>query len=186
MSRTCLPFAVGDLSQFARSLKRELAACEHKPGHVEILNMLARSAGYRNFQHFRSDSAARERIAGGRLRPSRWDAGPVDHRRIERVVRHFDEDGLLLRWPAKASLQLLCLWVLWSRIPSRRVLTEPQINQLLQANHVFGDHALLRRSLYDHQLVSRTKDCSEYRRIEHHPPPEALAVIRYLARRGAD
>jgi hypothetical protein len=76
--------------------------------------------------------------------------------------------------------------VLWSRLPARQTLSEHQLNQMLQANHLFADPALLRRELFDHGLVSRTPDCREYRRIEKRPSEEVLALIRHLdARRTA-
>ena len=60
MSRPAFPFAAGDISAVARSLKDQIAQGGHTPpGHVELLNMLARAAGYRNFQHFRAQAVAR-------------------------------------------------------------------------------------------------------------------------------
>ena len=57
MPRTFLPFAVDDISALARSLRDQLAARTEPPGHVEMLNMLARAAGDRNFQQFRARTA---------------------------------------------------------------------------------------------------------------------------------
>ena len=54
MSRTLLPFHVPDVSQLARTLRGQLDRPRGPPGHVEVLNILARAAGYRNFQHLRS------------------------------------------------------------------------------------------------------------------------------------
>ena len=56
MPRTLLPFAVADISALARSLRDQLSARTGPPGHVEMLNMLARAAGYRNFQQFRTQT----------------------------------------------------------------------------------------------------------------------------------
>jgi hypothetical protein len=180
MTRTVFPFAATDVSALARALNRELEAQDRKLGHVQVLNLLARAGGFRNFQHFRAQFDAEARLQ----RPI--EAAPaVDHLRVERAARHFDEAGLLLRWPAKASHVELGLWVLWSRVPAGRTLTEKQFNELLNAQHGFGDHALLRRALCEHGLMSRTPDGRAYRRIEHKPPPEALALIRHLAPRGA-
>lgn len=178
MSRLPLPYAVGDISALARSLKNELADRDHTPGHVDLLNMLARAVGCRNFQHFRAQQAARDRL----------DAPPppvdqVDYLRVRRIARHYDDAGSMLRWPSKFSERQTCLWVLWSRLPARQVLTERQINAILQAHHRFGDHALLRRELVDNGHVTRTADGSQYRRVERQPSAEALALIRHLAPR---
>jgi hypothetical protein len=181
MTRTIFPYAASDVSGLARALHRELEASDRKLGHVQLLNLLARSAGYQNFQHFRAQFAAKDRLDGP---PAVSD--PIDHLRVERVAGHFDELGFLIRWPAKANHQLLCLWSLWARIPSGESLSEARINEILRANHLFGDHALLRRALCDHDLVSRTADGRAYRRIERRPPPDALVLIRHLALRGPD
>jgi hypothetical protein len=175
------PYAASDVAGLARALHRELETSDRKLGHVQLLNLLARSAGYQNFQHFRAQFAAKDRLDGPPAAPD-----PVDHLRVERVAGHFDELGLLIRWPAKANHQLLCLWSLWARIPSGETLSEPRINEILRGNHLFDDHALLRRALCDHGLVSRTTDGRAYRRIERRPPPEAIVLIRHLALRGPD
>ncbi|WP_027367920.1 DUF2087 domain-containing protein [Desulfocurvibacter africanus] len=178
MSRTPLPLNAGDISAFARSLRSQLADCERTPSHVELLNMLARSAGCRNFQHLRAQLVARDQLDGPKPTPA-----PVDYVQVRRLARLFDASGHLLRWPTKFSQRAPCLWVLWSRIPPRQTFTEKQINELLLANHLFGDHALLRRELYDNGLVTRSMDCREYRRIERQPPPGACALIRHLGTR---
>lgn len=170
MSRTLLPLFAADISAFARSLRGQLADCQRTPGHLELLNMLARSAGWRNFQHLRAQLAAREQLDTPL-------PAPVDYVQVRRLMRFFDAQGRLLRWPSKFSQRGPCLWVLWSRIPPRRTLSEQQVNELLLANHLFGDQALLRRELCDRGLLARSADCREYRRIERRPPPEACALI---------
>ncbi|EPR43963.1 Protein of unknown function DUF2087 [Desulfovibrio sp. X2] len=184
MPRTPLPYFVGDISALARSLKGQLAARETTPSHLELLNMLARSAGCRNFQHFRAQTAPA--VPGA---PA--DAGPeaaapaVDPARLRRLLRFFDAEGRLVRWPGKHGQRAACLWVLWAALPARRVLTEPEIDGCLKSGHLFGDHVLLRRWLCDLGLVERTPDCREYRRIERRPPQEALALIGSVRSRSA-
>lgn len=171
MSRLALPLEIADLSAFARSLRDQIDPLEHKPSHVELLNMLCRAAGFRNYQHFRADAGARQRLSAPR------EVKPVpNHPLIEKVTRHFDEEGRLLRWPSKAPHLELCLWALWARIPSDLVLTEREISDLLNRWHVFGDPALLRRAMFEAGLVDRTPDGRRYRRIEQKPPVE-LGVL---------
>jgi hypothetical protein len=174
MSRTCFPFATDDISALARFLRGQLTTVDRPPGHVELLNMLARAAGCRNYQHFRAQAAAQDRLAAP---PA---ADPVDHLKVEHAARHFDPKGRLIRWPAKAGDQSLCLWALWASIPAGGIFAERQINEILKSRHLFGDHALLRRALYDGDLVSRTADGREYRRIERRPPADAVALIQHL------
>ncbi len=176
MSRTTLPFHANDISAVARSLRQQLAGREAAPGHVELLNMLARSIGHRNFQHLRAQLSAHERLNA----PPAPEAEPIDYRRIERLARCYDARSRLQRWPRKRSEQLIALWVLWSRLPVREELSETQVNERLQALHGFGDHALLRRELFDLGLMERTRDGRVYRRVEQPMPADALALLRHL------
>ena len=58
MSSETLPVAIPDLSSFARALGQRLHARHAErpepPGHVEILNLVARALGHRNVQSLRA------------------------------------------------------------------------------------------------------------------------------------
>ncbi len=179
MSRTILPFHADDISTLARSLKGQLANCDSQPSHLELLNMLVRANGYRNFQHYRAQLASDGQLES---RPPAPEPEPVDFVRIKRLLKMFDQAGNLVRWPSKRSQQELCLWVIWSKLPARHVFTEKEINLLLNNNHLFGDHALLRRWLCDYGMMSRTRDGREYRRVEKSPPAEALELIHRVGK----
>jgi len=180
MTRQALPLEVADLSAFARALRSQLAGVDHPPGHLEMLNLLARAAGYRNLQHLRAAASAQERLSA----PPAATA-PADAALVEKVARHFDASGIMLRWPARLGHQMLCLWVLWSRIPAGATFTEREISAMLGSWHAFGDHALLRRALYEAKLVQRSQEGRQYRRIEQPPPPEFTLLLRRIAARAA-
>src|ERR1700760_526900 len=61
MTRTALPYSAPDLSALARLLERALL--DHHvthgrlPGHVEMMNLLARGAGKRNLQALQAEAA---------------------------------------------------------------------------------------------------------------------------------
>lgn len=173
MTRTALPFTAPDISGLAKTLSREVRALDTPPGHVQMLNILARAAGHRNYQALKAQHDAGERLAGPP--PA---AQPVDHLTVERTARYFNNIGKLASWPSRVSQQRLCLWVIWSRLPAETELTERQVSERLKAEHLFGDHALLRRDMIDMGLLTRNRDGSVYRRSERPPPPEALALIR--------
>lgn len=178
MTRTAIPFHVEDISALARHLTRQLAEGGGSPGHLSLMNMLARAAGFRNFQHLRAARLAGDRLA---LPP-----GPlVDFTRVAQVLRHFDGAGRLARWPAKTWQQHLAIWALWSRLPSDLSMTERQVSARLNDWHGFGDAAILRRTMVERGMLSRTPDGRDYRRIEAPPPPEARALIRHLHGGGA-
>jgi hypothetical protein len=175
MSRSAHPLAVADLSAFAKSLRSGLGALGHPPSHVEMLNLVCRSAGFRNYQAFRAHAAVRASAPPPEPR--------FDRAQVEKATRQFDDHGRLLQWPARAKQAELCLWVLWSRVPAAAVFTEREISRLLNQWHVFGDAALLRRALFDFGFVDRNRDGSEYRRIERKPPDELKPLLFVLRMR---
>jgi hypothetical protein len=180
MSRTNIAFAVSDISALAKSLRSQWMGRETPPGHVELLNMLARAAGHRNFQQLRAAASGQQVDAFPAGASEAAEQPSIDPRRLEKAARHFGENGVLLRWPNRLGLQRLCLWALWAAFPPRQVLQEGAVNAFLNLRHSFGDPALLRRSLCSQGLLTRTRDGSEYRRIEQEPPLEARALIERL------
>jgi len=203
MTRTVVPYAAPDLSALARLLERALA--DHQithgrlPGHVEMMNLLARGAGKRNLQQLQADAAPAATAAAPPVDTDVWfDAPelldpattplappPEPSERVIKTLKCFDFSGRLARWPLKLSQQRLAMWVLWTRFDARRVYTEAEVNQVLKAWHTYGDHATLRRELINHELMTRKSDCSEYRKRAQWPDDEAQALLRALRKRQA-
>ena len=179
MSKLHIPFAVADLSGLAKSLRAQLAALDHPPSHAEMLNILAKGAGYANFQHLRADSEAAGRLSAAP------PEDPVDHARLEKVLRHFDAEGRMIRWPGRTNHQDLCVWAIWAAIPADTRLGEAEINRIIIDAHTFGDHAILRRLMVDMGLLIRTPDGRLYRRVERKPEPDAAALIAAIRQRRA-
>ena len=179
MSKQKLPLVADDISAFARALSRQLDDTVGAPGHLTLMNMLARSGGYRNFQHLRSSYAAEQRLE------TPVAQAPIDFGLVERALNQFDQGGRLTHWPSRRSVRDLCLWGLWSRFPAGRSLKEREVNAFLGRWHLFNDAAQLRRSLVEVGLVDRMRDCSAYLRVEQRPPGEALALARLLKVRAA-
>lgn len=181
MARQATPLVIEDLSSFTRSLGRALAerhatAAAAPPGHVELQNLLARAAGFRNLQALKqaSPQATKTTQAAPTPPPPRETTPLTEHAR--RALQQFDDQGRLLRWPTKFSVQRLAMWVLWTRFDAKRSYTEREVNTILKANHLFGDHATLRRELVNHRLLERKSDCSEYRKL----PARADDEVRVL------
>lgn len=181
MSREYIPLAVDDLSTFSRALAKQLEASEGKPSHLSLMNMLARAAGWRNFQHLKASLSAGERLA---QTDEQIPAEPVDMARVERAVRLFDAEGRMLRLPSRRAVQILCVWAMWARLPRGDVMTERALNELLNQWHHFGDPAVLRRDMVEMGMLSRNSDGTDYRRIEQAPPASARELIRRLAARA--
>ena len=181
MPRQSIPLAIADLSQFSRALGAQLAVRPDKaPSHLSLLNMLARAAGFRNFQHLRAGAVP----AADPAPPPAAAPEPVDLRRIAKVAGLFDAEGRLSRWPSKRAQQILCLWALWARLPAATPMSEREIGERLRALHLFGDPAILRRDLVGLGLFRRDPDGSNYLRLEQAPPAEARLLIRDLAPRS--
>ncbi|HTO90737.1 MAG TPA: DUF2087 domain-containing protein [Candidatus Sulfotelmatobacter sp.] len=175
MPRELVPFATSDLSAFARSLVRSLAERGEPspPGHVEMLNLIARAAGHRNYQALR---AALEAPAAPLAAEDRAPLPPLSEN-ARKTLKQFDTRGRLVRWPTKFSVQKLAMWVLWTRFDSRRVYTEKEVNAVLKSANAFGDHVTLRRELVDHRLLARKSDCSEYWKLPARPDAETRALL---------
>lgn len=176
MPRDAIPLSIPDTAAFARALRDALATEPDLPGHAAFLGHIARAAGFQNWQHLRASQTPAPVVPA---------EDPVDPDRVARALRVFDDQGRMARWPNKTNLQGLCLWALWSRLPALRDMTEPEVNTILKDWSTFGDHVLLRRSLIDHKLATRTPDGRSYRRTERRPPPDARALLAGLKRQMA-
>ena len=171
MSREATALVVPDLSVFARQLGRALSARatddSSPPGHVELQNLIARAAGFRNLQALKA--------APPEPRPERSVLPLSEHAR--RTLMQFDAEGRLVRWPARFAIQRMAMWVLWTRFEAKRLYTEREVNAILREAHVFGDHATLRRELVNHRLLARKSDCSEYRKLPARADDEVRALL---------
>jgi len=178
MSKQIIPLVADDITQFSRSLTKQLLQSDAPLTHVRMLNMLAKANGFRNFQHMRAAHKSRERMDD-------VQTNAVDFKLVERCLNQFDEHGVLMRWPSKNLVQKTCIWVFWAMLPKGREMSERQISSLLNEGHSFSDPATLRRIMVGYQLVSRTKDGAQYRRIEQTPPTEAIELIARVKARQA-
>jgi hypothetical protein len=162
MTRDVIRLTIADLSQFTKSLRGVLP---DPPSHVEMLNVVAQAAGYKNFQHLRATNTPEPK---------------VDRRKIDRALRNFDQLGQFANWPAKTSMQHLCLWAVWALIPPRTIMNEREISDFIDLKTATSDAAQIRRSLVEMKLVTRTKDGSRYQRVEQPVPADPRALISEL------
>lgn len=166
MSKEPLSLTIPDLSGFAKALRAGLA---QPPSHLEMLGLIARAAGFRNYQHLKA-------------RLAEVPPEPLDDRAVTRAARFFDASGQFTDWPGKTGVQRLCLWVIWAQLPPEARWTEREISARIDGMCRFRDAAQIRRSLIEHGLLARERDGSDYRRIECRPPPEARALIARVLR----
>lgn len=92
-----------------------------------------------------------------------WNKGDWNMAEIAFELRPFlNEQGQLISLPAKNQKKLLAIWYLAERIPARLTFTEAEINDAIDDQTTFRDHATLRRELYNHHLLDRTNDGKTY------------------------
>ena len=186
MTRLLVPLATPDLSALAKTLKCFLderhVAQKPPPTHVELLNLLARAAGLRNFATLKAVALAAPAGSSG-VAPSML-AGhqeAVDVSTLTPTARkallQFDEARRLIRLPSKLSVQQMAMWALWTQFAARRSYTEKEVNALINAHHTFGDQATLRRELVNMKLVGRLSDCSKYWKEPRRPEPDVRAFL---------
>ncbi len=95
MSRLPLRLELDDISAFARALRGQLAKLDRAPGHVELLSMICRSAGFRNYQHFRTGAAVGSPETTVPALPDE-PPRPPDRSRVDKAARYFDANGRLM------------------------------------------------------------------------------------------
>lgn len=193
MSRVPVPLVAPDLSRFARALGRALnerqASSTQPPGHLELMNLLARAAGHRNLQSLQAQAQAMQfgsasppspapstptvaLLASEPAAPARPTATAL------KALGCFDDQGRLVRWPTRWSVQRLAMWALWMRFDGKRRYSEREVNEILRHAHTYGDHATLRRELINHRLMARESDCSAYWKLPARADDETRAFLQ--------
>lgn len=174
MPKIAVPYAAADITNVAKTLKSALderhEAGRPPPSHVEILNLLSRAAGVRNFQALKASPPPAPDI--------QVPAADALSATARKALIQFDEAGRLVRLPNKFSVQRMCMWVMWTRFAPRRDYTEKEVNAILNSQHTFGDPATLRRELVNMQLLSREADCSRYWKEAARPDADARAFLQ--------
>lgn len=191
-------FAVADISALAKSLRVAFERGDAAPTQVQMLNWLAKAAGHQNYQSLRAqassvphtlhspcviavaETAVTVKVATIKSKKIESDAALSTH--AAKALTQFDSDGKLTRWPHKFAVQRVAMWGLWIRFDSKRRYTEKEVNSVLNAWHLFGDHATLRRELINMDLLARKPDCSAYWKNTQQPSDEIQAFLRALRR----
>ena len=86
MPRDSIALTINDLSAFARTLRRDLATADSFPGHLALMNMLARAAGYGNFQHLRASGGPTAAATPAPL-------PEAERKHLDAALRVFDAEG---------------------------------------------------------------------------------------------
>ena len=189
-----IPFAVADISALAKSLRAAFDGVDASPTQVQMLNWLAKAAGHQNYQSLRAqassvpglivvasdiaETARTAKPATGKATKSESESVLSAH--AAKALTQFDTDSKLTRWPHKFAVQRVAMWGLWIRFDAKRRYTEKEVNSVLNAWHLFGDHATLRRELINMDLLARKPDCSVYWKCPQVPNEGVRAFLRGL------
>ncbi len=184
-SRETVPFIAADISTLCKNLRLQLSSAGHTtPSHVALLNMLARSAGFRNYQTLKARGPEMALAPSAPTEPPpvpiSLPPGTEASKPMHRLLACFDTHGRLIRMPHKYAAQQMTIWALWSRFPAQRELSEKEVNHYLNAWHTFGDPATLRRELVNAKLLWRTVDCRVYRKEMLRADDETRAFLNLL------
>ncbi|MGG6296575.1 DUF2087 domain-containing protein [Leptolyngbya sp. AN02str] len=84
------------------------------------------------------------------------------------LQHYLDEQGRVCTWPSKRhrNKQRAVLRYLVLQFEPHRRYREAEVNALLNQHHTFHDPALLRREMFDHQLMDRERNGSAYWRMD--------------------
>lgn len=95
----------------------------------------------------------------------------------DQYEKFLDDEGKIKSWPAKRAVQRLIIGYLSEKFDIERIYSEKEVNTIIKKWHTFGDYFILRRGLIEEGFMTRTRDGSEYRRIEVMPPDDQLSSI---------
>lgn len=100
------------------------------------------------------------------VRNAERDVTPMAAQLPPEIRPFYDEEGMLISWPARhAKKQLVCERLARLFEPGRDY-SEHEVNAILSGAHRFSDFFLLRRELIERGLLRRERDGSRYWR-EH-------------------
>ncbi len=172
---------VADISLFCKHLRQYLAAAKtsEPPGHLMLLNLVAKSAGFRNYQALRANATA----AHPNVPPALPLQAPRDAdlpKAVARALTHFDTHGRMMRLPLQLSVRHIAMHGVWCRLPGKRDLTEAEVNGYIAESHTFQDNATLRREMVNMKLLWRTKDGRTYRKQAIDTTTDAQQFMKLL------
>jgi len=190
MTRLLVPFATPDISAFTKKLKNLLderqAEGKPAPSHLELLNLLARAAGMRNFATLTKSVQNAHLVETGKMNAALIaKSAPTESvnpsplsATVRKALLQFDGAGKLVRLPNKLSVQQMTMWALWTQFVANRKYSEKEVNAIVNGFHTFGDQATLRRELINMNLLGRKSDCSEYWKEPNRPTEEVQDFLR--------
>lgn len=83
------------------------------------------------------------------------------------MLKNFiDEDGRITQWPSKNNLKIEVVKYIASMFEVDRTYTEKEVNEIIMKWHTYNDYFMIRRGMIEYRLLERTRNGSEYWKIE--------------------
>lgn len=96
-----------------------------------------------------------------------------------RSIKSFlDDKNRVKSWPSKKAKKIEVLKYIASKFEVDRVYAEKEVNSIIDQWHTFQDYFMLRRGMIDYKLLGRTRNGSEYWRMNRRPS-EMLIMCEY-------
>lgn len=173
MPKENISINIPDVSGFAKAIKKEIDQKSGNLSHVEILNIIARTSGHKNFQQLRQNSITpQENIDFN-------EDIEKAQKNLNKLKRYLNENFQVKTLPSKLSQQELIIYYIWEFIDENKVFSEIELNKYLNRFHTFGDSALLRRYMFEYGLLSRSKDCLDYKKLKPEIPKPIIKIIEF-------
>lgn len=83
----------------------------------------------------------------------------IYHKKLD---NYYDSDGRLLQYPSKRPMRIIALIKITEQMDANRKYTEKEVNEIIRLHIAFSDIELIRREMYQYQLIGRLRDGSEY------------------------
>ena len=85
---------------------------------------------------------------------------------MKHIINEFDE---IVHWPKKLAEKVEVIHWLGTKFNNEINYSEKDINKIIKKHHTFDDIALLRTELILNNIPNRTKDGSNYWKVEKNP-----------------
>ena len=80
----------------------------------------------------------------------------------KKLLSYYDLEGRLTKYPSKKPLRLIALLKIADCFEKDRKYSEKEVNEIIRQNISFADVELIRREMFQHRLIGRLRDGSEY------------------------
>ena len=148
MTKEVFPFGVPDISALAKHIKKEIDD-NQTPSHLEVLNILARGAGFKNFQYmciYAHITLSIDKVLEN----------------LEKIKNYFNKKSGITTIFSKLLLQNLVIHYIWERLEDYKKWCKIEINQKLNMLYSVVDVTMSCSHQIQGEYLEQSCDCSDY------------------------